>query len=109
MMHSDFIPSTKGITRIGFLSVLCLIWTQQAYASSAHTSGAASDFVSGNHKLLVISTTGIKNNAEKIFNHEQKMRIYPETWSHITAGQPIFHWISNYQFHFHSYSYWNRK
>ena len=76
MMHSDFIPSTIGITRIGFLSVLCLIWTQQAYALSTHTSGASSDFVSSNHKLLVMSTTGIKNNAEegeeKIFNHEQK-------------------------------------
>lgn len=65
----------RGVFRFGFLSVLCLIWTQQAYASSTHTSGAT-DFVSSNHKLLVISTTGIKNDAEegeeKIFNHEQK-------------------------------------
>ena len=77
MMHSDFNSSIEGVTRIGFLSVLCicLIWTHQAYASSTLTSGAANDFVSSSHKLLVIST-GIKNNVEeekeKIFNHEQK-------------------------------------
>jgi hypothetical protein len=77
MMHSAFNSSTKGITRIGFLSTLCLclIWTHPAYASSTHTSGATSDFVSSSHKLLVIST-GIKNNVEegkeKIFIHEQK-------------------------------------
>jgi hypothetical protein len=76
MMHSDFNSSTKGITRIGFLSILCLcLWTHQAYASSTHTSDAGSDFASSSHKLLAIST-GIKNNVEegkeKIFNHEQK-------------------------------------
>jgi hypothetical protein len=77
MMHSHINSSTRGITRIGFLSILglYLIWTHHAYASSTHTSGVAGDFVSSSHKLLAIST-GIKNNVEegkeKIFNHEQK-------------------------------------
>jgi hypothetical protein len=77
MMHSDINSTTKGITRIAFLSILglCLIWTHYAYASSTHTSDVAGEFVSSNHKLLAIST-GIKNNIEegkeKIFNHEQE-------------------------------------
>src|SRR5919109_2122970 len=77
MMHSDINSTTKGITRIVFLSILglCLIWTHYAYASSTHTSDVASEFVSSNHKLLAIST-GIKNNIEEgkeeIFNHEQE-------------------------------------
>ena len=77
MMHSHINSFTRGITRIGFLSILglYLIWTHHVYASSTHTSDVAGDFVSSSHKLLAIST-GIKNNVEegkeKIINHEQK-------------------------------------